>query len=162
ELIAGAPPFAGVAAADLGRAACEDDAPPLTGAEPRLAALVARCLARDPDPRFASGEELREALEQLHAARNPTGRSDENPYRGLRPFEAAHRGVFFGRGLEVGAIVERLRTESVVVVAGDSGVGKSSLCRAGVIPAVLDGALGAGRTWQQLAIVPGRHPTAPI
>src|SRR6185503_2157198 len=59
-----------------------------------------------------------------------------------RPFESSHRGVFFGRGLEVGAIIERLRTESVVVVAGDSGVGKSSLCRAGVIPAVVDGALG--------------------
>ena len=32
------------------------------------------------------------------------------------------------------------------VVAGDSGVGKSSLCRAGVVPAVVDGALGGGRT----------------
>ena len=31
--------------------------------EPRVAALVARCLSRDPEARFASGEELREALE---------------------------------------------------------------------------------------------------
>ena len=68
--------------------------------------------------------------------------------------------MLFGRGLEVGAITERLRTESVVV-AGDSGVGKSSLCRAGVIPAVLDG-FGAGRTWRQLTIVPGRHPIAAL
>ncbi len=46
----------------------------------------------------------------------------------------------------------------MVVVAGDSGVGKSSLCRAGVVPAVLDGALGGGRSWRALTVVPGRRP----
>jgi formylglycine-generating enzyme required for sulfatase activity len=161
ELISGAPPFARIGTADLERAICESDAPPLD-TEPRIAALVARCLARDPEQRFASGEELREALERLNAARSGGAPIDENPYRGLRPFESSHRGVFFGRGLEVGAIVERLRTESVVVVAGDSGVGKSSLCRAGVIPAVVDGALGSGRTWRALTVVPGRRPLAAL
>ena len=156
ELIRGAPPFADVPVGELGGVICERDAPALE-TEPRIAALVARCLARDPEQRFASGEELREALEQLNARSHLT-RSDENPYRGLRPFESSHRGVFFGRGLEVGSIVERLRTESVVVVAGDSGVGKSSLCRAGVVPAVLEGALGGGRSWRALTVVPGRRP----
>jgi formylglycine-generating enzyme required for sulfatase activity len=160
ELIQGAPPFAGVAVSELGRMICEQDAPPLDS-EPRIAALVARCLSRDPEARFPSGEELREALEQLNA-RNHLTQSDANPYRGLRPFESSHRGVFFGRGLEVGAVVERLRTESVVVVAGDSGVGKSSLCRAGVVPAVLDGALGGGRSWRSLTVVPGRRPLAAL
>ena len=157
ELIAGEPPFAGVPVGELGRAVHERDAPPLA-TEPRVAALVARCLARDPDERFASGEELREAVERLTATGGGLARRDENPYRGLRPFESSHRGVFFGRGLEVGALVERLRTESVVVVAGDSGVGKSSLCRAGVVPAVLDGALGGGRAWRAITVVPGRRP----
>ncbi|HET9622405.1 MAG TPA: protein kinase [Kofleriaceae bacterium] len=161
ELISGQPPFAGVAFDELGRVVVEQDAPALD-TEPRLAALVARCLARDPDARFASGEELREAFERLQAARGGMTRLDENPYRGLRPFESSHRGVFFGRGLEVGALVERLRTEAVVVVAGDSGVGKSSLIRAGVVPAVLDGALGAGRTWRALTVVPGRRPLAAL
>jgi formylglycine-generating enzyme required for sulfatase activity len=161
ELISGAPPFAGIDTAGLERAICESDAPALD-TEPRIAALVARCLARDPERRFPSGEELREALERLNAARSNLAPTDENPYRGLRPFESSHRGVFFGRGLEVGAIVERLRTESVVVVAGDSGVGKSSLCRAGVIPAVVDGALGGGRTWHTLTVVPGRRPLAAL
>jgi formylglycine-generating enzyme required for sulfatase activity len=161
ELLGGAPPFAGVALTELGDAITERDAPALD-TEPRIAALVARCLARDPEQRFASGEELREAVEQLEAIGGPRAQADENPYRGLRPFESSHRGVFFGRGLEVGAIVERLRTESVVVVAGDSGVGKSSLCRAGVVPAVLDGALGAGRTWRAVTLVPGRRPLAAL
>src|SRR6185436_12271157 len=39
---------------------------------------------------------------------------------------------------------------------GDSGVGKSSLCRAGVVPAVLDGDLGG--SWQAVTIVPGPRP----
>jgi eukaryotic-like serine/threonine-protein kinase len=161
ELISGAPPFASVEFADLGRTTTTCDAP-LLETEPRVAALVARCLARDPEQRFASGEELREALERLNAARSGSTRLDENPYRGLRPFESSHRGVFFGRGLEVGVLVERLRTDSVVVVAGDSGVGKSSLCRAGVVPAVLDGALGGGRSWRTLTVVPGRRPLASL
>jgi eukaryotic-like serine/threonine-protein kinase len=161
ELISGSPPFADVDVAQLGRATLARDAP-LLDTDPRVAALVARCLARDPDQRFPSGEELREALERLNAARSGLARSDENPYRGLRPFESSHRGVFFGRGLEVGVLVERLRTDSVVVVAGDSGVGKSSLCRAGVVPAVLDGALGGGRTWRAITVVPGRRPLAAL
>src|SRR4029079_7995118 len=69
ELISGAPPFARIDTADLERAICESDAPALD-TEPRIAALVARCLARDPEQRFASGEELREALERLNAARS--------------------------------------------------------------------------------------------
>ena len=157
ELISGAPPFAGVELDALAGVVAERDAPVLD-TEPRIAAVVARCLARDPEQRFASGEELREAVERLNAVGGALARSDVNPYRGLRPFESSHRGVFFGRGLEVGALVERLRTESVVVVAGDSGVGKSSLCRAGVVPAVLDGALGPGRTWRAVTLVPGRRP----
>jgi eukaryotic-like serine/threonine-protein kinase len=161
EMISGAPPFASVSVADLGEATVTRDAP-LLETEPRVAALVARCLARDPEQRFPSGEELREALERLNAARSGSTRSGENPYRGLRPFESSHRGVFFGRGLEVGVLVERLRTDAVVVVAGDSGVGKSSLCRAGVVPAVLDGALGGGRSWRTVTVVPGRRPLASL
>src|SRR5689334_6997613 len=159
ELLSGKPPFASVGVSELRHATISRDAPTLD-TEPRVAALVARCLNRDPEKRFPSGEELREALEQLNAARSGLTRTDENPYRGLRPFESSHRGVFFGRGLEVGVLIERLRTDSVVVVAGDSGVGKSSLCRAGVIPAVVEGALGAGRQWRALTVVPGRRPLA--
>ncbi|HEX3760052.1 MAG TPA: protein kinase, partial [Kofleriaceae bacterium] len=161
ELIDGKPPFAGVALGELGQVVGERDARPLD-TEPRVAALVARCLARDPEQRFASGEELREAVERLATAGGGLARTDENPYRGLRPFESSHRGVFFGRGLEVGALVERLRTESVVVVAGDSGVGKSSLCRAGVVPAIVEGALGGGRAWHAVTMVPGRRPLSAL
>ncbi len=165
-LIAGKTPFGEVEPRDLADAVRGRPAPELRERVPdvdiRLSRLVARCLERDPALRFASGEDLREALEQLHPSRLQSVRTDVNPYRGLRTFEAAHRGLFFGRGFEVSAIVERLRTDSIVIVTGDSGVGKSSLLRAGVVPAVLDGALGAGRTWESITMLPGRRPLAAL
>ena len=166
ELIAGATPFADVPARELPRVINERPAPLLhervPGVDLRVSRLVERCLERDPELRFASGEELRDALDGLQVARGSNTDVLGNPYRGLRTFEASHRGLFFGRNLEVGEIVERMRTDAAVVVAGDSGVGKSSLVRAGVIPAVLDGALGAGRQWTTRTFVPGRRPLAAL
>jgi formylglycine-generating enzyme required for sulfatase activity len=162
ELVSGKVPFAEVPAFELGKVIGERPAPALEGADDRFAKLVARCLERDPEARFPSGEELREALEQLHPSRAVAVTSDENPYRGLRPFEATHRGLFFGRGLEIGEMVERLRTDAITIVTGDSGVGKSSLVRAGVMPAILDGALGPTRTWEALTMIPGRRPLAAL
>src|SRR5262249_7931996 len=42
-----------------------------------------------------------------------------NPYRGLHTFEAQHRALFFGRRAEIGQILDRLRVEPLVLVAGD-------------------------------------------
>src|SRR5262249_39027433 len=122
------------------------------------AAVVDRCLARDPARRPASGDELREALERLSPERRAIAIPEGNPYRGLRPFEAEHRALFFGRGADVRVVLERLRTEPWVLVAGDSGVGKSSLCRAGVLPRVADGELDPTRSWSVVTLVPGRRP----
>jgi len=46
----------------------------------------------------------------------------------------------------------------MVLVAGDSGAGKSSLCRAGVLPRVAAGALGDSREWVTLTLWPGPRP----
>jgi formylglycine-generating enzyme required for sulfatase activity len=160
ELIAGAPPFGHIAAAELRARVTAEDAPALRElvpqVDPELAAVVARCLRRDREARFADGDDLRESLERLHASRRYTARPGENPYRGLLPFEATHRGVFFGRRSEIDDVVERLRGDPIVLVTGDSGVGKSSLCRAGVVPTVVDGELGGA--WQALTIIPGHRP----
>ncbi len=159
ELVAGKVPFADVPPHELAKAVTSRPAAELGGdVDPRFAKLVARCLERDPEARYASGEDLREALERIHPSRAFAVKSDENPYRGLRPFEATHRGLFFGRDLEIGELVERMRTESILIVTGDSGVGKSSLIRAGVMPAILDGAIGNTRKWKALTMIPGRRP----
>lgn len=129
---------------------------------PRLAAIISRCMRREPESRLGSVDELCGVLEELGPDR-PTGEVPEgNPYRGLRPFEADHRALFFGRSTEIRAVIERLRSESLIVVAGDSGVGKSSLCRAGVLPLVAEGGLGDGRRYRLLSLVPGRSPLAAL
>jgi len=162
ELCAGHPPHKDVPPRALSQAVLKRDAPLLSAfvplVSPKLAAVIERCLRRDPGERFASGDELREALEQLELTSRAGAIPEGNPYRGLHTFEAEHRSLFFGRRAEVGTLLERLRVEPLVVVAGDSGVGKSSLCRAGVLPAVQDGALGGGRVWSILRFVPGRAP----
>ncbi|WP_433926463.1 SUMF1/EgtB/PvdO family nonheme iron enzyme [Sorangium cellulosum] len=148
ELCAGRAPHHGVPFAELPRVVQETDPAPVAalapGIDPRFAAAIDRCVDRDPARRFASGDELREALERLLARRADAAVPEGNPYRGLLPFDAEHRGLFFGRDADARAVLDRLRAQPFVLVAGDSGAGKSSLCRAGVLPAVAEGALDTG------------------
>jgi WD40 repeat protein len=62
----------------------------------------------------------------------------ECPYRGLEAFTAkdAEAGLFVGREEEVSKLRQMLSTRGLVVVTGNSGVGKSSLVLAGVFRAV--------------------------
>jgi formylglycine-generating enzyme required for sulfatase activity/tetratricopeptide (TPR) repeat protein len=128
----------------------------IPGIDARFAALVHRCLAAVPAERFASGDALCQALEGLQVTRPvlPTG----NPYRGLLPFETAHRELFFGRSAEIQLVIERVRAQHFVLLGGESGVGKSSLARAGVLPLVAEGALADELTWTIHRQVPGRRP----
>ena len=130
----------------------------IPGIDPELTALIARCLRYEPVERPASGEVLRDALERITPLRRALAPSVGNPYRGLQPFEAEHRALFFGREAELRALLGELRRKPLVLVAGDSGVGKSSLCRAGLLPAVKEGLLDGNRSFECLAVVPGRRP----
>lgn len=160
ELGAGRAPFPGPDVEAIAKAVQSEDAPPMSGPsiDPKLATLIDRCLKRDPAARWPSVDALRDALESLAADARAPRIPEGNPYRGLQPFQAEHRALFFGRGAEVRAIVERLRSEPFVLVAGDSGVGKSSLCRAGVLPLIEEGALAGGRTYAPAVLEPGRRP----
>ncbi|MBL9106711.1 MAG: SUMF1/EgtB/PvdO family nonheme iron enzyme [Myxococcales bacterium] len=166
SLSCGRPPNEAMTVPQLAELVQRDEPPPLRerapAVDPAFAALVDRCLRRDPDERFASGDELRAALEALAPAERERSSATGNPYRGLRAFEAEHRDRFFGRTREVQAVVERLRGQPFVIVAGDSGVGKSSLCRAGVLPLLDDGALEPTRSWRSVVVTPGRHPVGAV
>ncbi|WP_240360507.1 serine/threonine protein kinase, partial [Pyxidicoccus caerfyrddinensis] len=144
------------------RAPAGSEAPPRAALgpdiDPDFAALITRCLAANPLERFVSAEALCEALERLERLCAPAPLSVGNPYRGLEPFEAEHRSLFFGREADIGAVLERLRSRPLVLVAGDSGAGKSSLCRAGVLPRVAAGALDEGREQVTLSLWPGHRP----
>ena len=123
-----------------------------------LAAIIDRCLRHDPGARFPSADLLREALESVapapHSAQIPPG----SPYRGLQSIDAEHAALFFGRGAEVRAVLDRLRGQRFVLIAADSGVGKSSLCRAGVLPAVERGLIADGHHYAVTRLVLGAHP----
>ncbi len=122
-----------------------------------LDALILSCLSFSPSDRPASADELILRLERLLTGAPPL--PPGNPYRGLFPFDAEHRALFFGRAAEVSDVVELLRHHSLVTLTGDSGVGKSSLARAGVLPAVAAGALADGRRWETRALRPAAAPS---
>lgn len=138
---------------------CPDTAAPTSGAL-SLGAIVDRCLRPDPAERYPDAQALCDDLLSLRAgalaerAPRPSG----NPYRGLLPFGSEHRAVFFGRRAETESVVERLRAASLLLIAGGSGVGKSSLCRAGVLPRVQEGALFGERAVQVISVIPSRQP----
>ncbi|GAA0229741.1 tetratricopeptide repeat protein [Cryptosporangium japonicum] len=62
----------------------------------------------------------------------------DDPYIGLRPYGSADRGKFFGRQGEVDDIRDLWLSSRLLVLYGESGVGKTSLLNAGVIPSLID------------------------
>ncbi len=104
------------------------------------------------------GRELVE-LEQLLLRQDPSldpavvrEVSSGCPYRGLLPYDAEDADSFFGRENDVAACLRRLRETGVLAVVGPSGVGKSSLVRAGVVAAL------ARTETAVLVTTPGAHP----
>ncbi|MGF1937592.1 MAG: WD40 repeat domain-containing protein [Nostoc sp. ChiQUE02] len=59
---------------------------------------------------------------------------DEVPYLGLNPFSEKDAPFFFGRDEQKRAIARNLRVSRLTVLLGESGVGKSSILQAGVVP----------------------------
>jgi len=58
----------------------------------------------------------------------------ENPWPGLESFQEDERAFFFGRERESTALVQHVLDAAVTVLYGRSGLGKTSLLRAGLFP----------------------------
>ncbi|MDC3954752.1 serine/threonine-protein kinase [Polyangium jinanense] len=127
-----------------------------------LGDLVDALLAPEPEGRPRSAEIVAIELERIRSAlvgrRRALPPEEDGPFRGLERFEKEHRDVFFGRRVEVAAALEVLRTRGLAALLGPSGSGKSSLARAGILPAIADGALGGPRQWETVLISPGTDP----
>jgi len=63
----------------------------------------------------------------------------ESPFVGLSAFGIKQSHLFFGRERERKELADKLKSSNLLAVIGDSGSGKSSLVRAGVIPDFLGG-----------------------
>jgi WD40 repeat protein/DNA-binding SARP family transcriptional activator len=103
----------------------------------------------------------RKALEPTATAA-PRRVEERNPYKGLRPFTEIDAGDFFGREGLIRRLVTRLgeggRGSRFLAVVGPSGSGKSSVVRAGLIPAIRDGALRGPEDPYVAEMFPGEHP----
>ena len=91
-----------------------------------------------------------------------TGRSRDVPvvcpFKGLASFDVADERYFFGREKLVDELVARLIGAPLLGIVGPSGSGKSSVLRAGLLPALASGILPDSDTRAQTIMRPGRHP----
>lgn len=85
--------------------------------------------------------------------------SIRQPYPGLRPFDLADAFLFFGREQHTQELLDRLSRNRFLAVVGTSGSGKSSLVRAGLMPALYRGYLiGSSTHWRIAIMRPGGGP----
>jgi WD40 repeat protein len=93
------------------------------------------------------------------------------PYRGLQVFDVDDARLFFGRDTQVDWMLDRLERDfrtlnenRFLAVVGASGSGKSSLVRAGLIPALRSGHSRSGKgidnspEWPVTILKPGSEP----
>ena len=137
----------------------------------RLEATADRAAGERGDLRTAQAE-LAGSVADLQAARErgdlylvePADPSAPEvcPFRGLAPFDAVHAAYFFGRERLVAGLVARVVGSTLLAVVGPSGSGKSSVLRAGLLPALANGMLPGSERWRQVLMRPGEHPLAEL
>ena len=101
--------------------------------------------------------ELQEASERLDRF------SDDDalvvcPFKGLASFEFLDAPYFFGREQLIAELVARAVGAPLLGLVGPSGSGKSSLVKAGLLPALASGVLPGSAAWRRIVIRPGEHP----
>jgi transcriptional regulator with XRE-family HTH domain len=102
------------------------------------------------------------AAEVLAAVRGGAVPVGVCPFKGLAFFDRADAEFFCGRERLTADVLARLVESPLAGILGSSGVGKSSLLRAGVLPALSAGSLPGSQRWRQVLLRPGSHPDAEL
>lgn len=141
-----------------------------------LAGLLARCVGPAEDQAVvdllatsAATEIFPDARSFIAAWEKAVGAGDttsqavgftptRNPYKGLSAFGELDAADFHGRDAEVDEIINTLADHRLVAVVGPSGIGKSSIVRAGMIPALRDNAIPGSERWLITDMLPGAYP----
>lgn len=113
-----------------------------------LQKLLLRCGVHDPDLL----DEWERALVRVRRAPGPAPADSPRPYRGLASFQPDDAEWFHGRDSLVASLVRHVQKcrHVPLFVLGQSGAGKSSLLRAGLVPA-----LHGNDQWQSVLLTPG-------
>lgn len=167
EMLTREHPFPGASPSELLDLLLHHPIPSVNGRRPEVPVavdhVIARATAKDPDARLADVLELPAAYRTaIDGKRRAVAFGQpRNPYKGLRAFLEADAADFFGREHLTGRLVERLAEPGAarfLCVVGPSGSGKSSVVRAGLVPAIRRGALVGSERWYVLTLLPGSHP----
>jgi WD40 repeat protein/DNA-binding SARP family transcriptional activator len=171
EILAGRHPFADSPPEEVLAKHLSEPVPSIADLRPDLPpsvdGVIAAATAKAPADRFPDAQVMASALRAAlvpAAARHEVMPSTEvrNPYKGLRPFLESDAADFFGREALVAELVGRLSEQGegsrFLAVVGPSGSGKSSLVRAGLLPALRAGAVAGSERWFLLEMHPGTHP----
>jgi WD40 repeat protein/serine/threonine protein kinase len=181
EMLSGRHPFPDIedmSVTEVIRRRQTDQLPPLSQLRPDLPRglddVIRRATALDPAERYSDPLLMVRALQTvLNSATAellpPKSILDTqeieivlNPYKGLRAFQENDAADFFGRGALVKQLLARMNETSeygrFLAVVGPSGSGKSSAVKAGMIPALKDGAVPGSDRWYYVEMVPGAQP----
>ena len=134
--------------------------------------VIARGMALEPEARFSDMPSWRDAAHEALTrevidaqADVPTEMAvstDICPYKGLATYQPEDARNFFGREALIDEILRRFQLNRVLFIGGPSGSGKSSVVRAGLIPALKSGALSGSEHWRLALFTPGRDPLAEL
>jgi WD40 repeat protein/basic membrane lipoprotein Med (substrate-binding protein (PBP1-ABC) superfamily)/DNA-binding SARP family transcriptional activator len=91
-------------------------------------------------------------LPDLHELTSTPPAPGTSPYKGLEYFDVNDAALFFGRERLTTHLLSHLQTSSFLAVVGASGSGKSSIVRAGLIPAL------ESQGWLVGIMTPTAHP----
>ncbi len=177
EMVAGQKPYAMPQMTQLIMAHLQEDMPSILQYKPEIPIeidnVIRKATAKKPEDRYTDtltlAKEFRKAitgdaipLSDQYILDTLQIEAIVNPYKGLRAFEEADAADFFGREILMKRLLERIDENHpmgrFLAVVGPSGSGKSSVVKAGVLPAIRRGELPGSINWYIAEMVPNTRP----
>lgn len=168
EVLTGSHPFEEHTNAEILMKHLSEPLPPLHDIRPDLPetldAVIQKATEKDPADRYQTTIEMAQAFNNALSSPIDLGEwhidtsNLMNPFKGLRAFQEADAGDFFGRKDLTARLISLLEQSRFIAVIGPGGSGKSSVVRAGVLPALRENAIAGSADWFITDMIPGANP----